>query len=64
MAATGDPSTFTFTMDAMPDYTMFNNTRKVLCAVQIIEDAIVENNALNTVFPCDEAGHGAADEYL
>ena len=39
MASTGDPSTFTFTMDAMPGYTYFDNTKKVLCVIQIIEDA-------------------------
>lgn len=38
MASTGDPSTFTFTMDAFPEYTMFDRKRKVLCAMQIIED--------------------------
>ena len=36
MAATGDPSTFTFTMDAFPDYTRFDYSKKVLCAIQII----------------------------
>lgn len=36
MAPTGDPSTFTFTMDAFPDVTRFNNTKKVLAALQII----------------------------
>lgn len=36
MASTGDPSTFTFTMDAFPGYTMFDKTKKVLCAIQII----------------------------
>ncbi len=53
MAATGDPSTFTFTMDALPGYTYFNPTRKVLCAIQIVEDAIANANTLATVFPCD-----------
>ena len=38
MASTGDPSTFTFTMDAMPGYTMFDNTKKVLCVIQVVED--------------------------
>lgn len=38
MAATGDPSTFTFTMDAMPGYTRFNRKKRVLCAIQIMED--------------------------
>lgn len=41
MAATGDPSTFTFTVDAMPDYTRFDKTKKVLAAIQIIEDGAV-----------------------
>lgn len=36
MASSGDPSTFTFTMDAMPGYTYFNKTKKVLCVLQII----------------------------
>ena len=39
MAATGDPSTFSFTMDAFPGYTIFDRTKKVLCAIQIVEDA-------------------------
>ena len=39
MASTGDPSTFTFTMDAFPGYTMFDRSKKVLCVMQIVEDA-------------------------
>ena len=39
MASTGDPSTFTFTMDAFPDYTRFDKTKKVLAAIQIIDVA-------------------------
>ena len=39
MASTGDPSTFTFTMDAMPGYTYFDKTKKVLCVIQVVEDA-------------------------
>lgn len=31
--------TFTFTMDAMPGYTYFNNAKQVLCTFQIFEDA-------------------------
>lgn len=38
MAPTGDPSTFTFTMDAFPEYTRFNRTKKVIAALQIVED--------------------------
>ena len=36
MASSGDPSTFTFTMDAFPDYTRFDPTKKVLCSMQIL----------------------------
>jgi hypothetical protein len=36
MASSGDPSTFTFTMDAFPDYTRFDKTKKVLAAIQIV----------------------------
>ncbi len=38
MASSGDPSTFTFTMDAFPDYTRFDHSKKVLAAIQIIKD--------------------------
>ena len=38
MAATGDPSTFTFTVDAFPDYTKFDRTKRVLAAIQVISD--------------------------
>lgn len=38
MAPTGDPSTFSFTMDAFPDYTKFDKTKKVIAAIQIVED--------------------------
>ena len=36
MAASGDPSTFTFTMDAFPDYTKFDKTKKVLACLQVL----------------------------
>ena len=39
MASSGDPSTFTFTMDAFPDYTRWNPTKKVFAAIQVIEDS-------------------------
>lgn len=51
MASTGDPSTFTFTMDAFPGYTYFNPTKKVLCAIQVVEDAESSSSDLATVFP-------------
>ena len=39
MASSGDPSTFTFTCDAFPDYTRFNRTKKVIAALQVITGA-------------------------
>lgn len=55
MASTGDPSTFTFTMDAFPGYTIFNPTRKVLCAIQIVEDTISSTRGtIESVFPHSE----------
>ena len=43
MAATGDPSTFTFTLDAFPDYTRFDKTKKVMAAIQIISNTSTED---------------------
>ena len=49
MASTGDPSTFTFTMDAFPGYTYFDNKKKVLCVMQVVEDVLASNNDLVSV---------------
>ena len=51
MASTGDPSTFTFTMDALPGYTYFNRTNKVLCAIQIVDEATQDNRVIDPLFP-------------
>lgn len=51
MAATGDPSTFTFTMDAMPGYTYFDTTKKVLCAIQYVDDKEEKEVKRESVFP-------------
>ena len=51
MAATGDPSTFTFTMDAFPGYTYFDRTKQVLCAIQIADDNADIVATSNPVFP-------------
>jgi hypothetical protein len=37
LASSGDPSTFTFTLDAFPDFTRFNKGTKVLAALQVFE---------------------------
>lgn len=52
MASTGDPSTFTFTMDAFPDYTRFDKTHKVLAVLQTI----------NTESPTSIHRHSTAHE--
>lgn len=49
MASTGDPSTFTFTMDAFPGYTMFDSRKKVLCVMQVVEDAAAGNDTKHSV---------------
>jgi hypothetical protein len=36
MAASGDPSTFDFVMDAMPGYTRFDSTSKKMCVIQVV----------------------------
>ena len=48
MASSGDPSTFTFTMDAFPDYTRFDKKKKVLAAIQVIDDAGTLSEAVRT----------------
>ena len=49
MASTGDPSTFTFTMDAFPGYTAFDKTKKVLCVIQVVEDTTDAEKEAKTV---------------
>ena len=51
MASTGDPSTFTFTMDVFPGYTYFNKTNKVLCAIQVVDDAKEAKYEAKPLFP-------------
>ena len=49
MASTGDPSTFSFTLDAFPDYTRFDHTKKVLATIQTINvDAASDDHRENT----------------
>lgn len=55
LASTGDPSTFTFTMDAFPDYMKFDKTKKVLASIQILD---ADDN-----FDLTSAGANATPEY-
>ena len=38
MASSGDPSTFTFTVDAFPGYVNGDLTKKVMASIQVLED--------------------------
>ena len=38
MASSGDPSTFTFTVDAFPGYVNNDKTKKVMATIQIMND--------------------------
>ena len=49
MASSGDPSTFTFTMDAFPGYTRYDGTKKVLSAIQIITETLTGDDSYGTV---------------
>ena len=49
LASTGDPSTFTFTMDAFPDYTVYDPTKKVLSVIQVIADEAAPLADIETV---------------
>ena len=55
LSGTGDPSTFTFTMDALPGYTYFDKSREVLCVIQVIEDQTNADKIINPVMPHNES---------
>ena len=57
MAASGDPSTFTFTIDAFPAYTKFNKKKKVMATLQIIEPAADTHNYPDSTV----IGHGGRE---
>ena len=40
MASSGDPSTFTFTVDAFPGYTKFDKSKKVMATLQIVDESV------------------------
>ena len=53
MAANGDPSVFSFTVDAFPDYTKFDPTERVFAAIQVIDDE--DESEDETREPCFKA---------
>ena len=62
LSGTGDPSTFTFTMDALPGYTYFDKSREVLCVIQVIEDQTNADKIINPVMPHNETLEHKIDE--
>lgn len=44
LAATGDPSTFDFTIDCFPAYTSFSKSKKVLCQLNIVDPDVSSHN--------------------
>lgn len=54
MAASGDPSTMTFTIDCMPAYTKFNKKKKVMATLQIVDKTDTSHNYKNKTV----LGHG------
>lgn len=65
MNASGDASTFTFTMDCLPGKTMFNPTKEVLMALELVEEInrAGDGNNLQSVFSDGYAEYpGLADD--
>jgi hypothetical protein len=62
MASTGDPSSFSFTMDAFPGYTYFDKTKKVLCVMQILKETEDSESAGHTVMDSDDHSADNSDE--
>lgn len=44
MASSGDPSTFSFVVDAFPAYTKFKKDQKVLAAIQVITEGVTDDS--------------------
>lgn len=51
MAASGDPSTFSFTMDAFPGYTIARCDKKTMCDIQILS---ISGSEEDVCLDCDE----------
>lgn len=69
MANSGDPSTFTFTMDSFPAYTKFDKVHKVFVSIQIIGDENIHPDVVDgddeeeTVEPLDVKFYGGTTEW-
>lgn len=54
MASSGDPSTFSFVVDAFPGYTKFDLSKKVLAAIQVVMDDVAASEESRK--PCTAVG--------
>lgn len=63
MAASGDPSTFTFTIDCFPAYTKFNKSKKVLASLQIVDPSAAKHNYADKRVVGHEGREGDEDSY-
>ena len=64
MANSGDPSTFTFTIDAFPAYTKFNKRKKVMAALQIIDPSEAKHNYKNKQVVGHDGRDADDDDYF
>ena len=55
MASSGDPSTFTFTMDAFPGYTMFEPNKKSVMKHADSEESYIEESKADSTQPTKAA---------
>ena len=62
-AGTGDPSTFDFTMDAFPDFTYFDQKKKVLCTMQIVDSIALGAEAAATQAEDPVMYHDNSDQH-
>lgn len=65
MSGSGDPSTFTFTMDCFPGFTYFDKTKKVLCVLQVVGDTEAKAVEMKPVMLHKDvhgSGAGASEE--
>lgn len=63
MANSGDPSTFTFTIDAFPAFTKFNKRKKVMAALQIVDPITGGHNYANKTILGHSNRSGGKDIY-
>lgn len=59
MASSGDPSTFTFTVDAFPGYVNNDQTKKVLSAIQVLTDTEKSEEGNDAAGDYDDTTAGA-----